>query len=190
MRRLTTVLFATAFLAPTGLLGQGPPSGPRAGMGMGMGMGPRMGAPVGGPNGGAFSPQMLLNRRQRLQLTDDQAIQLEALATEIRKAHDEAATAAKPHEEKLRELWQADKPDVQAIQSEMQALMTARHGAALAAASAAARAKGLLTAEQRGRVEGWADGRGMGARGPDRGMRRDGPRRGMGFRMQPRMRRF
>lgn len=188
MRNVATVLITATLLAPTGLLAQGPPPGPRAGMGMGMG--PRMGAPERGPHGAVFSPQMLLNRRQRLELSDDQASRLETLASEVGKAHDEAAAAARPHEEKLRELWQADKPDVQAIQAEMQALMTARHSAALTAAAATARAKGLLTAEQRGRVEGWADGRGMGARGPDRGMRRDGPRRGMGFRMQPRMRRF
>jgi Spy/CpxP family protein refolding chaperone len=143
-----------------------------------------------GLHGAMFAPQMLLNHRQRLELTDEQATQLEALASEIRKAHDEAEAAANPHEEKLGELWQADQPDVPAIQSEMQALMAARHTAALATASANARAKGLLTAEQRGRVEGWADGRRMGARGFDRGAWRAGPRRGTGFRMQPRMRRF
>jgi len=185
MKKRTAVLMAGALLAPAALLAQGPPAGQR-----GMGMGPRMGAETAAPRAGMFAPQMLLSRGQRLSLTDAQTKQLQTLADEVRKAHDEAAAAAKPREEKLRELWQADKPDVGAIQSEMQALMSARHTAALAAASATARAKGLLTAEQRGWVEGWADGRRMGARGFGRDGRSDGPPRGSGFRTQPRMRRF
>ena len=143
-----------------------------------------------GPHWGLFGPQMLLNRRQRLELTDEQAKQLEALATEIRQAHDKAAADAKPHEEKLRELWDADQPDVQAIQSEMQALMAARHTAGLATAAAMARAKGLLTPEQRGRVEGWADGRGMRARRPDHGDWREAPGRGAGYHMHGPIRGF
>ena len=178
MRNLIAIVFAGALLAPATLAGQGPPPGPRP-----MGMGPRMAAEDRGPHGGMFGPQMLLNRRQRLELTDEQTTQLEALATEIRQAHDKAAADAKPHEEKLRELWQADQPDVQAIQSEMQALMAARHAAGLAGATAMAKAKGLLTAEQRGRVQGWADARGMGPRHFDRGARDRGPHRGAGYRM-------
>jgi Spy/CpxP family protein refolding chaperone len=182
MLRLTAVLLVGALLAPATLVAQGPPPGPRAGMSMGMGA--RVGPQGWGGHGSVFAPQLLLARRQRLDLTEQQTTQLEALASEVRKAHDQAADAARPHEEKLRELWQADQPDVQAIQAEMQALMTARHEAALAMASATARAKGLLTAEQRGRVEGWADGVRMGARRFDRGGRDVGPRRGMGFRLR------
>lgn len=185
MRRLTTALIAGALLAPAALLAQGPPPGPRAGMGMGS----RMGVGDHGLRGGMFTPQWLLNQRQRLELTEEQITQIEALASEVRKAHDEAAAAARPHEDKLHELWEADRPDVQAIQTEMQALMAARHSAALATASATARAKGLLTDEQRGRVEGWAAGWHMG-RGFNRGGLGDDPWRGMGHRMQPRMRRF
>ena len=190
MRRLTTILFAGALIAPATLLAQGPPAGMGAGRGagMGMGMGHRMAAEDRGPHGGMYAPQMLLSRRQRLELTEEQSGQLEALASEIRQAQDKAAAAAKPHEEKLHELWQADQPDVQAIQSEMQALMAARHTAGLATAAALAKSKGLLTAEQRGRVEGWMEGRAMGARRFDRGG--DGPRRGAGVRMRPQMRRF
>jgi Spy/CpxP family protein refolding chaperone len=192
MRRLTTILFAGALIAPATLLAQGPPAGMGAGrgagMGMGMGMGHRMAAQDRGPHGGMYAPQMLLSRRQRLELTEEQSRQLEALASEIRQAQDKAAAAAKPHEEKLHELWQADQPDVQAIQSEMQALMAARHTAGLATAAALAKSKGLLTAEQRGRVEGWMEGRAMGGRRFDRGG--DGPRRGAGVRMRPQMRRF
>jgi Spy/CpxP family protein refolding chaperone len=181
MRRLTTILIAGALIAPATLLAQGPP-GPRAGMGHGMGTGMGMGAHMTagdrGPHGGMYAPQMLLSRRQRLELTEEQSKQLEALASEIRQAQDQASAAAKPHQEKLHELWQADQPNVQAIQAEMQALMAARHTAGLAHVAALAKAKGLLTAEQRGRVEGWADGRAMGAR------------RGDGGRMRPMMRRF
>lgn len=177
MRRLTTILFAGALLAPATLFAQGQP-GPRAGMGMGMGMGPHMAAGQRGQHGGLYAPQMLLNRRQRLEITEEQARQLEGLASEIRQAQDKASAAAKPHEEKLGELWQADQPNVQAIQSEMQALMAARHTAGLAHAAALAKAKGLLTAEQRGKVEGWAEAMSMRAR------------RGDGQRMRPQMRRF
>ena len=183
MRRLTTILIAGALLAPATLAGQGPPPAPRAGMGMG----PRMAAGERGPQGGMFAPQMLLNHRRRLELTDPQATQLEALATEMRQAHDKADADAKPHEEKLQELWDADQPNVQAIQSEMQAVMQARHAAGLASAGAMARAKGLLTAEQRGRMEGWVAGRGMGS---GRGGWDEGPRRGAGYRMHRPMRRF
>jgi Spy/CpxP family protein refolding chaperone len=132
---------------------------------------------------------MLLNRRERLDLTDDQVKQLEALATEVRQAHEKAATDAKPHEEKLEELWKADQPDVNAIQAEMRALMQVRQTAASAAVTATARAKGLLTDEQRGRVEGWADGRRMGM---ERRMEMHGRAHGMrrGFRALPRMHRF
>jgi len=138
-----------------------------------------------------FNPQMLLNRRQRLQLTDDQVKQLEALATATREAHDKATADAKPHEEKLQELWKAEQPDATAIQNEMKAVMQARQTAGLTALANTAKAKGLLTAEQRGWVEGWAAGRGMGARRFNGGPGRNGaPRQGNGYRGMQRMRRF
>jgi Spy/CpxP family protein refolding chaperone len=126
--------------------------------------GPRMGQQGFGMGQGWFAPQMLLHQRDRLDLTDDQVERLETLATEMREAHQAAAEATEPRVERLRELWDADQPDVNAIQSEMRALADARHAAALAGVAATAQAKALLTAEQRGRIDGWMDGRRMAAR--------------------------
>lgn len=189
MRKISAFLLASAMLVPAVIVAQGPPAGPPAGRGMrlhapGNGMGP-----IGpGPREGVFGPQRLLNFRQRLELTDDQVTQLEALAKATRDAHDKAGTDSKPHEEKLAELWKADQPDAGAIQSEMRALMQAHQAAGLAAAANTAKAKGLLTDEQRGRVEGWVEGRRMGARGFNRAPGRgQGP--GYGYRQVPRMRR-
>jgi Spy/CpxP family protein refolding chaperone len=144
-----------------------------------------------GPAEGVFAPQVLLNRRERLELTGEQVTQLEALSAEVKQVRDKAEADAKPHHEKLAELWKADQPDAAALQAEMRALMQSHQAAALSAAAASAKAKGLLTAEQRGRVEGWADARRMQGRRFERGMGwGDGPRWGAGYRMQPRMRRF
>lgn len=187
MRRLTGMLLAGALVVPAVLTAQGPPPRQR----MNAGPGHHVATEHRGPVGGMFNPQMLINRRQRLELTDEQVKQLEALVTEVRQANEKAAADAKPREEKLREMWKVDQPNAQAIQTEMRALMAARQTAGLTAVAATAKAKGLLTAEQRGRVEGWADGWRMGGRQFDRGRSRmDGPRRGAGIHMQPRMRRF
>jgi Spy/CpxP family protein refolding chaperone len=190
MRSLMTVLLAGALLAPTSLVAQ--PPGPRArpDAPQRMDRGPRWGPQGAGGVHGVFAPQMLLQRRERLNLSEEQVAQLEALATATREAREKAAADAKPHAEKIRELWQADQPDVSAIQSEMRALMEAQHAAGIVATTGAASAKGLLTAEQRGRVAGWADARGVMRRGYDRGPRWDGPRGGAGYRMQRPMRRF
>ena len=191
MRRLTALLFAGALAAPLSLTAQDTtpvrPSAP-----------PRMRhqehrvGPLGmGAAGGVFAPQMLINRRERLALTDDQVKQLETLSAEVKQAGDKADADAKPHQEKLAELWKADQPDATALQAEMRAMMQARQAAALTATAAAAKAKGLLTAEQRGRVEGWADARRAQGRRFERGMGRgDGPPRGAGYRMAPRGRWF
>jgi len=135
-------------------------------MGMGQGMGMRMGMGMRDHAGlGIYAPQVLLNRRTQLNLTDDQAKQLEALSTDLQQARAKADTALKAHHEKMLELWKADRPDVNAIQSEARAGMQLRDNLAVAQLGAAAKAKGLLTAEQRGFIQGWQDahrGRGMG----------------------------
>ncbi|MDH4043229.1 MAG: Spy/CpxP family protein refolding chaperone [Gemmatimonadota bacterium] len=189
MRNLMTVLLAGALFAPAALIAQ--PPGPRArpdAQRM-QNRGPRMGPQGPGAAQSVFSPQMLLQRRERLNLTDEQVTQLEALATANREAREKAATDARPRADKIRELWQADQPDAKAIESEMRTLMEAQHAAGIVAMTGVVKAKGLLTAEQRGRVEGWADARGMASRGYDRGPRgNDGPRHGAGYRMQRPMR--
>jgi Spy/CpxP family protein refolding chaperone len=136
-----------------------------------------------------YAPDRLVDRRAALNLTPEQVSRLESLAQEARTARAQADTAARTHEEPLRALWDADAPDVRAIETHMQAANAARQAGQLAAARAAARAKAVLTPEQRGRVDGWREGaramvhrRGIGPR-PDRPGRMDGPRRpGMGFR--------
>jgi Spy/CpxP family protein refolding chaperone len=182
MRKLTALLFAGALAAPLSMAAQDAPRAPQR-----QRLQEHRIGPVGpGLAQGAFAPQMLLNRRERLELTDDQAKQLETLSAEVKAARDKADADTRPRQEKLAELWKAEKPDAAAIQAEMRALMQARQAAALTATGAAAKAKGLLTAEQRGRVEGWADARRAG-RGFGRGMGPgDGPRQGAGYRMQPR----
>jgi len=192
MRRLTAMIFTGALLAPLAAVAQDAPPPTRQDAAPRMRLQEHRVGPLGmGPAQGVFAPQMLLNRRTRLELTDDQVKQLEALSGEVKQAHEKAQADAKPHEEKLAELWKADQPDAAALQSEMRALMQARQTAALSATAAAARAKGLLTAEQRGRVAGWGDAHLMMGRqfGPGM-MRRDGARPRAGFRMMPRMRRF
>lgn len=138
---------------------------------------------------GIYAPDHLVDRREALKLTPDQVSQLETLAQEARTARERADTAVRSHEAQLRTLWEADAPDVRAIETHMQAVNAARQTAQLATVRAAARAKALLTPEQRGRVDGWREGaramvnrRGVGPR-PDRPGRMDRPRRpGMGFR--------
>jgi Spy/CpxP family protein refolding chaperone len=191
MRRLTALLFAGALAAPLSLTAQDtapvrPGAPPR------MRLQEHRVGPLGmGPAGGVFAPRMLINRRERLELTDEQVKQLEALSAEVTQAGDKADVDARPHQEKLTELWKADQPDAAALQAEMRAMMQARQTAALTATAAAAKAKGLLTAEQRGRVEGWADARRAPGRRFERGMGwGDGPRQGAGYRMAPRGRWF
>jgi Spy/CpxP family protein refolding chaperone len=192
MRKLTAMIFTGALLAPLALAAQdAPPARPDAAplMRLRQHRADLMGM---GPGQSVFAPQMLLNRRTPLALTDDQVKQLEALSTEVQQVHEKAQADGKPHQEKLAELWKADQPDAAALQAEMRALMQTHQTAALSATAAAARAKGLLTAEQRGRVEGWGDARRMmqGRRfGPGMGPG-DAARPGGGVRMQPRMRRF
>jgi len=186
MQGLKAMLLVGGLLAPVTLVAQEPAAGPPAGAPQRM----RMQDPGPGPGGAMFAPGMLLERRSRLALTEDQVTRLEALAAAVRQADDKAAADVKPHEEKLREMWNADQPDSKAIQAEMRALMEARQTAHLTALGAAAEAKGLLTAEQRGRVQGWVEGRRMQMRrqfdrGPGWG---DGPRHG--YRAYPRMRRY
>jgi Spy/CpxP family protein refolding chaperone len=127
----------------------------------------------------AFAPRFLLNRRTQLALTDDQAKQLEALASEMEQARDKAATEGQAHRDKMRTLWTAEKTDVNALQAEARAGMQARQAVELQAITNIAKARALLTPEQRGRVQGWLDARRWGVRRYNRG--RDGPMGGRGM---------
>jgi Spy/CpxP family protein refolding chaperone len=152
------------------------------GQGMGMGMADHFGAVM------AYSPRLLLNRKDQLNLTDDQVKQLETLSTDLQQSRAKADTALRAHHDKLMDLWKADRPDAAAIQNEARAGLQLRDNMAIAQLGAAAKAKALLTAEQRGFLQGWQDahrggfGRGMrggAGRGMGRGIRQSpgvGPR--------------
>jgi Spy/CpxP family protein refolding chaperone len=127
-------------------------------------MGMRLRAPgmVGpGLHMGVYAPEHLVNRREALALTPEQVSRLEALAQEAKQATDKAEAEAKTHHEQLAELWKQPTPDVNQVRTHAQAAMQAMQGARVAHLVAASQAKGVLTPEQRGRVAGWADARGM-----------------------------
>ena len=103
----------------------------------------------------------------------------------------------KPHREELEKLWQQPAPDVTQLRTHAQALMQVQQSVQIAAITTMAQAKTILTPEQRGRVQGWADARrhemmrgmmfrrfgrqgGMGGMGFRRGPMPLGPRPGMG----------
>ncbi|MBI3982760.1 MAG: Spy/CpxP family protein refolding chaperone [Gemmatimonadetes bacterium] len=134
-----------------------------------------------------FQPARLIDRREVLALTPDQVSRLEALAQEARQARERADTTARTQNQRLRELWNAPTPDVAQLRSLAQAAMQARQAAALASLEAAAKAKAILTPEQRGRVAGWADAARMRMQQPMR-PGRPGMRRGPGMGRMPRMR--
>ncbi|MBI4501352.1 MAG: hypothetical protein HY700_09345 [Gemmatimonadetes bacterium] len=176
----------------------GPPAGaPPAEQGMERrGPGPEFGPP-GGFAMMAFSPTVLLERRQVLNLTADQVTRLSTLENDLKAAHEKAQTDAKPHREELEKLWQQPTPDVAQLRTHAQALMQVEQTVRLSALTTTAQAKAILTPEQRGRVQGWADARGRqmrermqgGPGGPGMRFRRPGmapgmqgmPRRPMGF---------
>lgn len=135
-----------------------------------------------------FDPTRLLERRDLLVLTADQVTRLSGLETELRAAREKSQNDAKPHREELQKLLQQSAPDAAQVRTHAQALMQAEQGAQLSTLTTAVQAKAVLTAEQRGRVQGWAEG------GRVMGSRRVGPRPGVGGPVDPppavRMRRF
>ncbi|MBI2071421.1 MAG: Spy/CpxP family protein refolding chaperone [Gemmatimonadetes bacterium] len=123
-----------------------------------LGMGPgALGVLGPGRQVGVYVPQHLVNRREALGLTPEQVARLEALAQEAKQASDKAEAEAKTHWDQLAELWKQATPDVNQVRTHAQAAMQAMQGARVAHLVAAAQAKAVLTAEQRGRVAGWAD---------------------------------
>jgi Spy/CpxP family protein refolding chaperone len=132
----------------------------------------------------AFNPQFLVQRREALNLSEEQVTQLEALAAETRSAHEALPATVREHVDALREAWRAETVDVEAVERHTRAIMDAQQEASLAAVTASARARGLLSAEQRGRMEGWVEGRfgRSGRAGVRQGTRRRMPADGRRFR--------
>lgn len=164
--RITTGMLPLALALVAGsLVAQQPPQPPQPPAAMGPRMGPMMGMGRGmemGMGMGVYAPQRLVDRREVLSLTPDQVSRLEALAQEAKQASDKATAEAKTHWDQLAELWKQATPDVNQVRTHAQAAMQAMQGARLAQLVAAAQAKAVLTAEQRGRVAGWADAARMG----------------------------
>lgn len=156
--KLTTGMLPMALALVAGpLVAQQPPQ-PPAQPQPPAAMQPRMGDMTGmGMEMAVYAPQRLVDRREVLVLTPDQVSRLEGLAQEAKQAGDKATADAKTHWDQLAELWKQATPDVNQVRTHAQAAMQAMQGARLAQLVAAAQAKAVLTAEQRGRVAGWAD---------------------------------
>ena len=132
-----------------------------------------------------FSPTVLLERREALNLTPEQVTRLSGLENDVKAARDKSEADAKPHREELEKVMQQTAPDVTQLRTHALAMMQAEQSARIAGLTASAQAKAVLTPEQRGRVQGWADARRFEGPGRGRGMmfRRGGPE---GFRrMRP-----
>jgi hypothetical protein len=131
------------------------------GQGMGQGMMPQMMQmqEMMGPmmRGMAFAPNHLLMRKDALGLSAQQVARLTALRDAAKAAHDAAHADAKTHMDALAQAMQAGAPDTGAVKLHFQAAQAAMGKAHLTMLTAAARAKALLTDEQRGRVNGWVD---------------------------------
>ncbi len=156
--RTRTGMLALALALAAGALGAQQPPQPPQQPASPAAPRPRMGAMMGmGIGMGGYAPQRLVDRREVLALTPDQVSRLEALAQEAKQAGDKAEAEAKTHWDQLAELWKQPTPDVNQVRTHAQAAMQAMQDARVAQLVAAAQAKAVLTAEQRGRVAGWAD---------------------------------
>ena len=135
---------------------------------------------------GFASPGALLRQRELLGLSDEQVASLEQLDSELRAQHEESAAALRTRQEELREAWRSDEVDADLIKRKTTEVMEARNQLELARLDAGARARGLLSNEQLGKVRGFQEGvrRGAAMRGNRTGeggrfgMRRSPGRRG------------
>ena len=101
-----------------------------------------------------YAPPHLLERREVLELSDEQASRLEELGKELMELHEHAAAEAKGHHEQAMQLWEAEAPDADQLRQHAQAAMRAQESAKLALLTVAAQAKAVLTPEQQERVAG------------------------------------
>src|SRR6266511_1971863 len=104
----------------------------------------------------AFTPDHLLARKDSLNLTPQQITRLTALRDAAKTPHDAAAADAKAHMGAMAQALNAASPDTAAVKQHFQAAHTAMGNAHWAMLAAAAQARGVLTAEQRARVDRWA----------------------------------
>lgn len=105
----------------------------------------------------AYAPPHLLERKEALELSDEQVSRLEALAAEFKEGHHQAMADAEEHHKQAMEIWMADAPDVDQLRAHAEAAMQAQQTAHMVLLVAAAQGKALLDAEQRGHVAGWLE---------------------------------
>lgn len=129
----------------------------------------------------AWMPADLLSHKDQLALTADQVSRLQGLADDMKQAKEHAKADHDAHHAALMRLFDQPVPDPAQVTQHTQAAMQAMQAGCVAEHVAAAKAKGLLTPEQRARVDGRVDalremrGRGM---GPMPAMPRDSAGRG------------
>jgi hypothetical protein len=104
----------------------------------------------------AFTPDHLLARKDSLSLTPQQIARLTALQDAAKTAHDQAAADAKTHMDALAQALNAASPDTSVVKEHFQEAHAAMGKAHWAMLAAAAQARGVLTDEQRTRVDRWA----------------------------------
>ncbi len=124
-----------------------------------------------GPGLGVYAPGHLLAQKEFLGLSEQQVQELTALDTVFAAQREKALETVRARQQDLRDAWNADDPDPQLVREKMKAAMDAQQEVELARIDAGAKAKGLLEAEQLGKVRGLAQGYRMGAglRGGARG---------------------
>ncbi|PYP38696.1 MAG: hypothetical protein DMD48_08865 [Gemmatimonadetes bacterium] len=105
----------------------------------------------------AFTPDHLLARKDSLNLTPQQVTRLTALRDAAQSTHDAAAAEAKAHMDGVGQALMVATPDTGAVKMHFQAAHSAMGRAQWAMLSAAAQARGVLTDEQRARVDRWAN---------------------------------
>jgi hypothetical protein len=105
----------------------------------------------------AFVPEHLLMRKDDLHLSPEQVARLTAIRDAAKPEHDAAQADAKAHMGALGQAMQASAPDTASVRLHFRAAHAAMGQAHLTMLTAAAQAKAVLTDEQRGRVNGWAD---------------------------------
>jgi hypothetical protein len=114
----------------------------------------------------AYAPDMLLDRKAELALKADQVGKLQDLAAEVKTAKEHAKAEHDVRHARIIEQFKLAKPDPSKVKADGQEAMTdmaAAHGIEL---SAFARAKGLLTDDQRAKVDSWIAEHGKMMKGP------------------------
>jgi hypothetical protein len=104
-----------------------------------------------------YAPPHLLERKDALELSDEQVSRLEALAAEFKEGHHQAVADAEAHHKQAMEIWMTDSPDIDQLRAHAEAAMQAQQTAHMVLLVAAAQGKALLDAEQRGHVAGWLE---------------------------------